>query len=126
LNAFIFPYAVNLDRKSLQELELDGNGWFIQEDKIKELQETLKDLFEKFQFTVVYGKREQNKFRYYKSIVDVPVTRLVEIAKIANKIKNEFSASFRIKIDLNLGSLYRVLPLKLEILKDFGSCRIDG
>jgi len=49
------------------------------------LQETLKDLFEKFQFTVVYGKREQNKFRYYKSIVDVPVTRLVEIAKIANK-----------------------------------------
>jgi len=114
LNAFIFPYAVNLDRKSLQKLELDGNGWFIQEDKIKELQETLKDLFEKFQFTVVYGKREQNKFRYYKSIVDVPVTRLVEIAKIANKIKNEFSASFRIKIDLNLGSLYRVLPLKLE------------
>ncbi|BCS93386.1 TM1802 family CRISPR-associated protein [Metallosphaera javensis (ex Sakai et al. 2022)] len=74
------------------------------------------------QITLLFGERQQSKFRLYRMIPDVPVFRLVEFTRTAGVVRSSRDSdprglgltelSGKASLDLSFNSLYSVLPVE--------------
>jgi CRISPR-associated protein Csh1 len=122
LNAYVIPdLPPKADVTFLQRFKTDQDGSYILEG-LREIEKGERETLDIMEFEgvevrldLVFGQKQQNKFRLWRIIPEVGVPRLVHVMRLAGRGKAIVSATYDNKIDLkdvSFSTLYGILPVR--------------
>ncbi|MEJ2769809.1 TM1802 family CRISPR-associated protein [Stygiolobus sp. CP8521M] len=119
LNVYIVPDIPGKAEKTFLDMFKANKEGYILEG-LREVERGEREALEIMEFEgvevrldLVFGQKEQNKFRLWRVIPEVGVPRLVEIMKLAGKGKRLVSGNNKIPLqDISFQTLYGVLPVR--------------